>query len=263
MLQQQTIGAIGMSIDDSRQDQAVVVDEEIVDAVDIHDQFAALGMGAAEKLRDRGIDDRQRRRMGSRDQRGVESVIRLATAHRILNRLDDPLEGEAEGLEVRRRGALAGEPHGLPLDGDARLQHILDGVRFLGERERKELAEHREIRPSDDRAVTAANFDRADSGERAQRLAHERPADAQRDRELPFGEEAVARLQLAGNQLFADETDHAFVAARFFFREPRDRYVLGHDIHFVALRQVRAATAAAPDEADFSVRPLPPIRPAR
>ncbi len=98
MLEQQAVCTIGMAIDHGGQDQSVVVDEEIVDALDVHDQFATLGMGAAKELGDRGIDDRQGRRMGRSDQRGMKGVIRLAAAHRILDRLDDPLESEAKAL---------------------------------------------------------------------------------------------------------------------------------------------------------------------
>ena len=63
-------------------------------------------------------------------------------------------------------------------------------------------------RMANDLLAARADFDGTDGGQRAQRLAHERSADAQRDRKFALGEQTITRLQLAGDQLVADEADH-------------------------------------------------------
>ena len=177
MLEQQLIGTRGIAIGNGRQDAAVMVDEKIFDAVHAHDLLAAFHMGAAQQVRYGRIDDRQRRRVSGGHQHGMEGIIRPAAAQRVLDRLDDPLERGAKGIEIGGRGLAAGEPHGLALDCDACLHDVVDRVGFLRQRQREELAEHGEIRAPHHRAVAAADLHRTQRRQRAQSLAHDRAAD--------------------------------------------------------------------------------------
>ena len=97
MLQEQIVGARAIAIDDRRQHQAVVVDQEGVDAVDIHDQLTTLRMERRE-LRDGPVNDRERRRIAGRDEPGVEGIVGLAATDGIFDCLDNLLEGEPEFL---------------------------------------------------------------------------------------------------------------------------------------------------------------------
>ena len=63
------------------------------------------------------------------------------------------------------------------------------------------------------RAAAVLDVEQAQHGERAQRLAQHRPADAQRQRQLALGQQAVACLQLARQQPVAKEGENPRRAA--------------------------------------------------
>ena len=104
---------------------------------------------------------------------------------------------------VRNRRCLARSQAsliGLTFDRDARLHHVIQHVRLLGEREGEEVVQDRDVRPRHHGADAVADLDDAKHGQGAQRLAHERPAYAELAREFAFGDQAVAGLERAGEQ---------------------------------------------------------------
>ena len=79
---------------------------------------------------------------------------------------------------------------------------------LLGEREGEEVVQHRDVRPRHHGADAVADFDDAEHGQRAQRLAHDRPADAELGCEFALGDQAVAGFQRTREQAFAQEGEH-------------------------------------------------------
>src|SRR5450759_585119 len=93
-------------------------------------------------------------------QRNVELVVCETALDWIVNRGLDLLQGMPESFKIEGCRALACEADSLALDGDSRLHHVFYYALLLRQRVGEEIAEHRYIRLTDDRADATLNLDR-------------------------------------------------------------------------------------------------------
>ena len=176
----------------------------------------ALDVAAHQERRDRLVDLHQRARAARPHDGEMEGVVGLAALLRVVERIDQRVEHAGQRLQVALARPLAGETNGLALDGDAGLQHVVQDVGLGRQAERQRLAQHRGVGRAHEGAAAVLDVEQAQHGERPQRLAQHRPADAQRQRELALGQQPVACLQFARQQLVAKEGEDPGGAARRF-----------------------------------------------
>jgi hypothetical protein len=144
----------------------------------------------------------------------MKSEVRLAAGFGVVERIDQRIEESRDGLQIALGGAFAGQPDGLALDGDSRLQDVVQDVGLGGEAQGERLAQHRGVGTAHERAATVLDVEQPQHRERAQRFAQHRSTDPQRQRQLALGQQAVASLQCARQQLVAKEDEDALGAAR-------------------------------------------------
>jgi hypothetical protein len=194
VLAQPALGGVGIAPGERQEDLAMRIDQMGGDGGLTERVAPALDVAAHQERRDRLVDLHQRAAVAGPHDGEVEGVVGRTASLRVVEGIDQRVERARDPLQVALARPLAGQPNRLAFDGDAGLQHVVQDVGLGGEAERQRLAQHRGIGGAHEGAAAVLDVEQAQHGERAQRLAQHRPADAQRQRQFALGQKPVAGL---------------------------------------------------------------------
>ena len=130
----------------------------------------------------------------------VVCVVRLIVARHRLGQRDDP-------LDLLGRGVFRGQRGGAHLDRSAHVPHFGHADLRGGDGMLERFGEHAAVERADLGAAAVGDVDLLQRGERAERLAHHRAADAQLLGEIGFAGQRVADAQLLGADMVLDRVD--------------------------------------------------------